>query len=74
LYTLEPAVDPNHRAFGHSLGLGAGLAKFAMAKCSKENSDWQEFLEIVVAVGTVSYVCHLIVDGFTPRGLPLIGR
>lgn len=71
---FEPALHPNHRALGHSLGVGAGLAKFAMTKCCKENGDWLEFQKILVAVGIVSYLCHLIADGCTPKGLPLLGR
>jgi inner membrane protein len=71
---IEPAIHPNHRAFGHSLALGTGLTKFAIVNCCKENGDWQEFLKILLAVGTVTYVCHLIADGFTAKGLPLLGR
>ena len=71
---IEPAIHPNHRALGHSLGLGAGLAKFALTKCCKENGDWQEFQKILVGVAIVSYMCHLIADGCTPRGIPLLGK
>jgi membrane-bound metal-dependent hydrolase YbcI (DUF457 family) len=71
---LEPATDPNHRALGHSLALGTGLAKLAIAKCSKENGDWEEFLKIAAAVAIVAYIVHLIADGFTAKGLPLLGK
>jgi membrane-bound metal-dependent hydrolase YbcI (DUF457 family) len=71
---LEPATDPNHRAFGHSLALGAGLAKFAMTTCNKKNGDWEEFQKILVAVAIVAYLAHLIADACTPKGLPLLTR
>ena len=71
---LEPATNPNHRALGHSLAVATGLSKFAITKCNRQNGDWQEFLKICAAVATVSYVVHLIADGFTPNGLPLFGR
>ncbi len=71
---LEPAIHPHHRSWGHSLGLGIGLATFAHAKCRKENGDWGEFQKILVAVVIVSYLAHLVADGCTPKGLPLIGR
>jgi hypothetical protein len=71
---FEPATDPNHRALGHSVALGTALTKFAIMNCNRENADWQEFLKITAAVATVSYVVHLIADGFTPNGLPLLGR
>jgi hypothetical protein len=50
------------------------LTKFAITKCNRENGSWDEFLKIAAAVATVSYVVHLVADGFTPNGLPLFGR
>lgn len=71
---LEPATDPNHRAFGHSLTLGTGLARFGIVRCCRENADWEEFTKIVSAVAIVSYAVHLIADSCTPKGLPLLGK
>jgi membrane-bound metal-dependent hydrolase YbcI (DUF457 family) len=71
---LEPATNPHHRALGHSLAFGAGLTKFAITTCNRENGSWEELLKIAAAVATVSYVVHLVADGFTPNGLPLFGR
>lgn len=71
---IEPAINPNHRALGHSVTLGAGLAKIAVDKCDRENSDWRQFSKILVAVIVVCYLAHLIADGLTPKGLPLLGR
>ena len=70
---FEPATDPHHRGFGHSVALGTALTKVAITNCNRENGSWQEFLKIAVAVASVSYVVHLIADGFTPNGLPLLG-
>ena len=71
---FEPATDPNHRALGHSVALGTALTKFAIINCSPENSSWEEFVKIAVAVATVSYLAHLIADALTPKSLPLVGR
>lgn len=69
---FEPAVHPNHRAFGHSLTLGVGLARYAFLKCRNENDDWEQFQKIVVVVVVVAYLAHLLADAFTPRRLPVI--
>jgi inner membrane protein len=71
---LEPAVNPHHRAFGHSLALGTGLTKYAQLKCGRENTDWKQFQKILVAVVIVAYLAHLVADAFTPRGIPMLGR
>jgi membrane-bound metal-dependent hydrolase YbcI (DUF457 family) len=71
---LEPAVDPHHRALGHSVALGTALTKLAITNCGRENSNWDDFLKIAAAVATVSYLAHLIADGLTPKSLPLLGR
>jgi membrane-bound metal-dependent hydrolase YbcI (DUF457 family) len=70
---LEPATNPNHRALGHNVAVGTFLTKFAIANCSRKNPDWQEFLKIAATVAIVSYAVHLIADGFTAKGLPLLG-
>lgn len=71
---FEPATDPHHRGLGHSVALGTALTKLAITNCNRENGNLEEFLKIAAAVVTVSYVVHLIADGFTPNGLPLLGR
>lgn len=70
--TLEPALNPNHRAIGHSVALGAGMAQLAVSTCG-EKGEWEEFHKILLAVAIVSYVSHLVADAFTPKGLPLMG-
>lgn len=69
---LEPAKHPNHRGLGHSVAAGTALAKLALANCCQENGDWREFLKIIVAVATISYIVHLVADAFTPKSLPLL--
>lgn len=71
---LEPAAHPHHRQFAHSLVVGGLLAKFALEECGASNKDWGEFPKIFLAVLIVAYISHLIADGFTPRGLPLLGQ
>jgi membrane-bound metal-dependent hydrolase YbcI (DUF457 family) len=69
---LESAVDPNHRSFGHSVALGAGLAKLGFSMCGKDNKGAEELFKILSAVALASYLSHLGADGFTPSALPLL--
>lgn len=71
---LEPAVDPNHRAFGHSLTLGAGLARLAVVQCNRKNTCCRNLEKILIAVLISSYLSHLLADACTPKGLPLLQR
>jgi len=72
---LEPAVNPNHRQFFHSLAFAA-----AVAVGWKALYDWQpetddaRFWRKVGMIGAGAYLCHLVLDATTKRSLPLIGR
>lgn len=70
---FDPPTHPNHRAFGHSLTLGAGLAGFGGTKCLNAGASGGEFGKILFSAAVVSYLSHLIADSCTPRGLPLLG-
>jgi membrane-bound metal-dependent hydrolase YbcI (DUF457 family) len=72
---LEPALNPHHRQFFHSLAF-AGL----LIACGKALYDWQpetdegRFSRKAGLIGLGAYLCHLALDATTPRSLPLLGR
>lgn len=72
---LEPAVNPHHRQFFHSLAF-AGL----LIAGGKKLYDWQpetdegRFWRKAGLIGPGAYLCHLALDATTPRSLPLLGR
>jgi len=81
---FEPAFHPNHRSFFHSSVFGLIVIRFGldalqnlkqyrdMRKVSGiEQVSLQELLNIFLVGVSVAYLDHLIVDGFTPNGLPL---
>jgi inner membrane protein len=71
---LEPALNPHHRNFAHSVVTGSALARFATDRCRVDNRDWEEFQKILWASATAGYLSHLVADACTPRGLPLLCR
>jgi hypothetical protein len=81
---LEPATNPNHRAFFHSwlFGglLGFGITEFWKSMRHKREERTANGIEdisgteIVLLIGMVvllAILLHLIMDGFTKKGLPL---
>ena len=72
---LEPAANPNHRKFFHGLAFAA-----LVAKVTQELYQWQPKDEtgkmirfILLGVGG-GYLIHLLLDFFTPKSLPLVGK
>lgn len=69
---LEPATNPNHRQFFHSLtflGLvGTGMYKLYQWEAEDELDKLIRFA--LLAAGG-AYVTHLLMDSTTPKGLPV---
>lgn len=72
---IEPASNPHHRQFFHSIACGCLVAGagFKLHQWQPEE-DWEKVLRQVLLVGCAAYVVHLIADASTPRGLLLIGK
>lgn len=80
---LEPALNPNHRAFFHSFIVGVVISYIGVQiwkKLGQQNSDLTspqngkpstEFLMLLGLIAIASYVLHLLLDSFTKKGLPL---
>lgn len=75
---LEPAESPNHREFFHSVGFGAllgyGEVKVVQYLVTEFDSldNMERFLLILAASSIIGLLLHLAMDGFTPKGLPLL--
>lgn len=82
---LEPAVHPNHRAFFHSFAFGAALGFGAVQVGKKikekraerktlgvEQISGAEILLGLLLIAIMVVLLHLLMDGFTKKGLPLI--
>lgn len=72
---VEPATDPHHRQFFHSVlfaaALGYGLYKVYRWETQ---SPLEEFARKLALVVGGAYLVHLAVDATTKRSLPLVGR
>jgi membrane-bound metal-dependent hydrolase YbcI (DUF457 family) len=66
---LEPATNPNHRKFFHSLTT-SGIVCYGMYGKHTNNLD-VNFLDCIRSIG-FSYLTHLAADATTPKSLPLI--
>lgn len=73
---LEPALNnPHHRQFCHSLTI-----LFAVGYGVKKVWEWEpkdkfeEGLRVLALFAGTAYISHLVLDGFTPRSLPLVGK
>lgn len=82
---LEPATNPNHRAFFHSIVFG-GITCYVGVQAWKDlqrrrrerialgNQQWNfsEFIDIAIIIASGSVLLHLIMDGFTKKGLNFV--
>ncbi len=66
---IEPATNPNHRKFFHSLTT-AGLVGYGMFGKHTRNVD-VNLQDSVRSIG-LSYLCHLAADATTPKSISLI--
>lgn len=72
---IEPATNPQHRQFFHSITflvvLGYGLKKTYDWNPEDRSGRILRFLTLCAGAG---YISHLVLDGITPRSLPLLGK
>jgi membrane-bound metal-dependent hydrolase YbcI (DUF457 family) len=66
----EPATDPNHRGLIHSLVAFIG-GTYGTCKGLQDNRVNSPAKELLLAA-FAGYTSHLLVDGTTPRRLPLV--
>ncbi len=72
---IEPAIHPHHRQFFHSFGFLAMIC-YGLKKVYDWQPDDQSecFLRSLTLSAGAGYISHLVLDGFTPRSLPLLGK
>ena len=82
---LEPPINPNHRAFYHSLAFGF-LIGFVDTQAWKDFQlkrnerrikgiqQWspREYVDVTIILTCGSILLHLVMDGFTKKGLNII--
>lgn len=72
---FEPALNPNHRQFFHSIAF-LGAAGYSLKKVY----DWepqdglQKAIRMLVLCAGAGYISHLLLDATTPKCLPLLGK
>ena len=73
---LEPSLrNPHHRQFFHSVAVLIAVS-YVIKKVYdwKPKSNFETLLRTTVLCAGAGYASHLILDGLTPRSLPLIGK
>ena len=70
---IEPATNPHHRQFFHSLACAVLMGYGAYRLCQWEpQEDWQKMLRFCSLVVGGAYLVHLTMDACTPSSLPLV--
>jgi len=73
---LEPALNnPHHRQFCHSLAV-LGMVGYGVKRAWEwePKDEFEEVFRVLALCAGAGYVSHLVLDGFTPRSLPLLGK
>lgn len=70
---LEPAANPHHRQFFHRVVLLTAIcASVYRAYKWEPRSDCDRWVRTVLLAAGGAYLVHLVMDGCTPRSLPLV--
>ncbi|WP_194855558.1 metal-dependent hydrolase [Alloalcanivorax venustensis] len=70
---LEPANNPLHRRFFHSMAMGGFVAYGGYKAYQWRPDSWPErAMRAALVAGSIAYISHLALDAFTPRSLPLM--
>jgi hypothetical protein len=67
---LEPATNPNHRSLFHS-GAALGLISFGGKKILQDKQLTENQKAWLLSLG-VAYTSHLVIDGTTPKSIPIL--
>lgn len=72
---LEPACNPNHRQFFHSLACAGivGAACYRLHQWEPQTSGEEIVRFLLLGIGG-AFLIHLAMDAFSPKRLPLIGK
>lgn len=67
---FEPATNPNHRSFFHSVAISSVPTNYL--RYSIEDSSQQDPLRRLKRALAIGYLSHLALDIMTPKRLPLL--
>lgn len=72
---IEPATNPHHRQFFHSLVFAGGVA-YGLKRAYQwiPQDDRERLLRHLLLIAGGAYLVHLALDACTKRSLPLIGK
>jgi membrane-bound metal-dependent hydrolase YbcI (DUF457 family) len=68
---IEPAINPNHRGFFHSITFWFLLSVAAYKTLIGRDVDY--LCKNLVVIGFAGYSSHLMLDMQTPKSLPFLG-
>jgi membrane-bound metal-dependent hydrolase YbcI (DUF457 family) len=68
---IEPATNPNHRGFFHSITFWLVLSIAAYKTCMRRDVDC--LYRNLVIISFAGYSSHLMLDSQTPKSLPFLG-
>ena len=66
---FEPALNPNHRSFFHSLTAGGAVGYLDWRAI--EFDQLSDDARLTILVLSAGYISHLILDAATPKSLPV---
>jgi membrane-bound metal-dependent hydrolase YbcI (DUF457 family) len=69
---LEPANNPQHRKALHSVAVGGAGIPFSISKIYEGAWSLTQGEKDILIVLLLGYFSHLVLDGRTPRGLPIL--
>ncbi|MDR3483179.1 MAG: metal-dependent hydrolase [Burkholderiaceae bacterium] len=72
---IEPATNPHHRQFFHSIIFAGGIA-YGMKRAYQwiPQDDGERFMRHLLLIAGGAYLTHLALDATTRRSLPFIGK
>lgn len=65
---IEPATNPNHRQFFHSLTAAVGVGYGAFGK---HTETWSDEVKKLIQAIALAYISHLVADSSTAKGIAI---
>jgi len=69
---LEPATNPNHRSFFHSIAALLMITQGNTSVWDQNNQTLTKDQKVVTSILSAAYCSHLATDGLTMKGLPIL--
>lgn len=69
---IEPATNPNHRSFMHSLTNLSIIAEGNKLTWDQTSQTLTKDQKAAISILSAAYCSHLVTDGLTKKGLPIL--